>query len=159
MPSVLRQTYKDFSKEATKNHVFITTMTAGNFNAVIANVNTLTAAEDALTLGARQTEEVLASETFPNAAIPTDEDSQRERKWLITYQTSAGNKYKYTIPCAAVRITGIGAHSLLQTGSDMADLTAAEWVAWISAFIAVAIGKDGNGVSAVLSAELVGRNL
>ncbi len=157
MPSVLRQTYKDFSNEATKSHVNITTMTSANFNAVNTNVASFLTAEDALTLGARQTEEIVSNETFVNAALPTDVNSQRERKWLVTYQTTAGNRYKYTIPCAAV--IGAGPANLLLPGSDLADLTKAEWVAWISAFLTIAVGKDGNGAQSVLRAELVGRSL
>jgi len=156
MTSSLRQTYKDYSNESTKSRVNITAITAGNIVAVRANVTTFQTAEDDLTLGARFTTEILSDDITATPALPTDPNSQRERKWLVRYKTSAGNIYHYTIPCAKV---DDGGTPLLRAESDFADLTEAKWVAWVSAFLTIAVGKDGNGASAVLSAELVGRSL
>lgn len=154
--SALEHSYKDYSDENTRNTVRIVTITPANQAAIVSSIGTLTTAEQVLSMGALQNTRIVLSDSHVNLPLPTDLNSQRERKWLVTYKTTAGNEYKYTIPCAAVDDTGT---PLLQANSDMADLTATAWVNWITAFIAVAQGKDGNGVSSVVSAELVGRSL
>jgi len=155
MPSALRDTYKDYSNESTRNEMLLVQITAGNIAATTAAVATLLGAEDALTLGARQRYEIVASIVSPSTALPTDPNSQRERKWLVTAKDTAGFITHYTIPCAAVK-DGTGT-SLLLPGSDLADLANPDWVAWISAYIAIAQSNHGNGINSVLSAQLVGR--
>lgn len=157
MPSALRDTYKDYSNESTRNEVLLVQITSGNIVATLANVATLLSAEDALTLGARQRYEVVATIVSPSVALPTDPNSQRERKWLVTAKDTAGFITHYTIPCAAVK-DGTGT-SLLLAGTDMADLANPDWVAWIAAFITIAQSNHGNGINSVLSAQLVGRSL
>lgn len=154
--SFLEHSWRDYSNEPTRNGVRVTTITPANQAAIVSSIGTLTTAEQVLSLGALQNTRIVLSDSHVNLPLPTDLNSQRERKWLVTYKTSAGNQYKYTIPAAAIDDAGT---PLLQPNSDMADLTATAWVNWITAFLAVAQGKDGSGATSVLSAELVGRSL
>lgn len=157
MTSALHQTYVDFSDEKSTSRIGVTPITAGNIVAVRANVATLQSAENSLTLGARTATKILADDVAIAAALPSDLNAQRERKWLVKYKTTGNNFYHYTIPAAAVH--GATSNPLLLGNTDLADLSQAEWVAWTSAFVAVAIGPDGNGANAVVSAQLVGRAL
>lgn len=153
MPSALRQTYLDYSKETSKNHTNITTITAGNLVTVNTAIDALVLAENSLTLLSRQNREVLASETITNAPRPTDPNAQRERKWKVHYTDTSGFKGTYTIPGAVVIDSGT---PLVKQDTDLADLTTTLWSNWITAFLAVAQSVRGNGVSSVDFAQLIG---
>lgn len=89
--------------------------------------------------------------------LPTDQNMQRERKWLIRYKDNVTfGVYTLEVPCA--KVIGAGALSLLQPASNKADLTRAEWIAFIADFAQVARSEDGNPVT-FLDAVLVGRNI
>jgi len=127
-------------------------ITALTIAAFLAQLGDLRNAQAALTLGTLTSDQWIGDTTQYSAALPTDENAQRERKWRVQYQdTVTFGKYRYEIPIAKV----VG---LLQTNSAKADLSAAAWVTWIAAFEVLVKSPNGNGVN-VLGATLVGRNL
>lgn len=91
------------------------------------------------------------------ASPPSDTTSQRELKWLVEMQDTAGNVSDLTLPTADV----LGA-DLLLPNSDIANWTgsgaAAAWTTYVTAHEALYRNKFGNSVT-ITGIRLVGRNL
>lgn len=105
---------------------------------------------------------VIASQVVQNksqflASPPSDTTSQRELKWLVSMQDTAGNKSTITLPTADVLGT-----DLLVANSDVANWNgtgaAAAWTTWVTAHEALYRNKFGNAVT-VIGIRLVGRNI
>lgn len=143
---------RDYSNEMTTTTVNGVALTSANFDAQTTQWTALRAAIQGLTLGVTA-QQSLSQFAQLSGATPSDPFAQREVKWLVNYHDAVTNK-KYQ--------TEIGTADLgddhLVAGSDMADLTSADWVAFISAFEAFVRAPDNiaNGV-VVDSAYFVGR--
>lgn len=147
------QTYIDFSGEKSTVDFPIRPMTAATIAAVLTELATLGTAIAGLSSGVLVKSIATQDNTNLGGALPTDPNAQRERKWLVRFQDLTTLRYgQVEIPVAEVSST------LLLPGTDQADLSAAEWVAFIGAFETTARSIDGNAVN-VLTAKLVGRNL
>jgi len=105
---------------------------------------------------------VVASQVVQNkskflALPPSDTTSQRELKWLVQMQDTAGNTSDLTLPTADV----LGA-DLLLPNSDIANWTgsgaASAWTTFVTAHEALYRNKFGNAVT-ITGIRLVGRNL
>lgn len=145
-------TYKDYSNEPSVVKGNMGAITALTIAAFLAQFGDLKTAQQALTLGTLVHDSWTGDSTVYSGALPTDLNAQRERKWRVEFEdTTNFTKGRYEIPIA--KVTG-----LLLPNTDQADLSAAAWAAWITAFEAMAKSPDGNGVN-VLGATLVGRNL
>jgi len=108
---------------------------------------------DNLTIGA-VTKQIMGLEIYNTPEIPTNVYAQREEKWLVTYAGNVSGK-QYTLEIAAPDLTGN-----LSGNTDVADLSAADWVAFKTAFEAFAKAPDDDGEGVVLlKARLVGRNI
>lgn len=143
--------YRDYSNEVSNFAVYIPELTAGNFTATGAAVQTLGTATNALSLGQPARSALVAQINTISAASPSDVNAQRERKWLVTYRDTVTNRlYSLEIPCADL------AGGNLQANTDLANLASTEWAAWVTAFEAIALSQDGNPVD-VLRAQHVGR--
>lgn len=142
--------YRDYSKEISTFAVYCAELSAANFAAVGAQLQTLGTATNALSLGQPAKSTLIAQINTISAAAPSDVNAQRERKWLVRYTDDVTNQiYTLEIPCADLA-------GNLAANSDMADPTSTEWAAWITAFEAVAKSWQGNAVS-FLDAQHVGR--
>jgi len=142
----------DYSKEKSGMDFNFGPITALTIAAFLSQFGAFRTATEALSLGNLVSDSWTGDTTTYNVAPPTDENAQRERKWRVRYQDTVNLAiYKIEIPCANI----VGQ---LQAGTDNADLTTAEWVAWIAAFEALAKSPEGNTVN-VLDAIKVGRNL
>lgn len=151
MASELSLSVRDESMEISTQQLEITQITAGNYVAQNALVQTLITATQALILGVFSREAVIA-EVVVSSGTPADPNAQRERKWVVWYTDNVtGDEYRTEIPTADIT----GGHKI--AFQDTADLLNADWVAYRAAFEAVVRSKDGNAVT-VRRAKHVGRN-
>lgn len=128
-------------------------LTAGNIVAQTALHATLAAATEDLTIG-HLAKQSLAQIFVDDPGGSSDPYAQRELKWLVTYQSvTSGKKWSLEIPAPALTDN-------LVPNTDVADITSADWAAWITAFVAVAKAPDDIADAViVLGARLVGRNI
>lgn len=146
-------TITDYSLENSSFGYDAIALTAGNIVAQTALHEALETATEDISSG-HVSKQQLAQVFLDDPGVPISQYAQRELKWLVTYQAvTSGKKFQVEIPAPAL----IGN---LVAGSDYADLTSDDWVAWIAAFVAVAVSPDDPADSViVLTAKLVGRNL
>jgi len=114
----------------------------------------LKAATLALSSGELHKESRAYSVAIVSNDLPTNVDAQREQKWLVTYRATTSEKlFRMEIPCA-IRTAN------LLPASDLADLSATDVAAFVSAFEAFVKSPD-NGTEAVevVSIRSVGRNI
>jgi len=146
-------TQNDFSGEKTVTTVAIGDIDAANFDTEVAKVVALETAIGDITIGAKYRREITL-ESPGLTAFPSDSEAQRELKWLVSYHDNGNvqRKLNTEIGCADV-IDG----TLLIENSDLADLTHADWIAFVTAFEnAVKAPWSGNAVT-VERITLVGR--
>lgn len=143
----------DYSDEKSSFAVTSVTANAGNLAAQQTLAANLIAAVDDLTIG-EITKQEMCLVILDSPAIPTNPYAQREMKWLVSYQAVTSGK-KFSVEIAAPDVTGN-----VVANSDIADLTSADWVAFVTAFEAFVKSPD-NGTEAVIviGARLVGRNI
>jgi hypothetical protein len=141
----------DYSGEPSNVRFHVTPLTAGNFAAVNLDITDLGTALDGVSLNTLAMQRVISGEIFLSRAKPANVDAQREKKWLIRYEDTVTHKlYRNEIPGADL--------ALLDTNSDMADLTLTAWTDFIAAFEAVVVSPDGNTVD-FIDAQYVGKRL
>lgn len=145
-------TYLDASKEKSTAKGNMGPITVGTLAGFLTQFGALKAAMQDLSLGVMIADSWTGDITTYNASAPVDPNAQREMKWRVDYQDTVNfSRHQFEIPVA------LRAGQVIE-GTDLADLTTAEWVAFVSAFETLCKSPDGNGVE-VLGAELVGRNL
>lgn len=92
---------------------------------------------------------VTATTIVDVATLPVDPNAQRERKALVTYRdTVNGKTYRTEIPTFSMVGT--------VAGTDVIDLTQADWANFVSEFEANFVSELGNAIQ-VVSAKHVGR--
>lgn len=145
---------RDFSNETSRTGITTVQLTSGNVVASLASLDSLLATIQAITLGNFERSRVVFREQNEDPGIPTDENAQRERKWLVVYHdTTTGKKFRMEIPTA--KLTGN-----LASGSDLADLGATDIAAFVTAFEAIAKDPDtGLNTVAVDYIKHVGKRL
>lgn len=144
-------TYLDYSEEKSSMQFNIPAVTAVNIAAFLADFGDFRTATNALSRGALIGDSWTGDVTKYSAAPPADEDAQREVKWLVRFEDTVNlSRGTLTIPVA-------DPNGQLLPNSDEADLTTAEWVAWIAAAETLLRSQDGNVIN-ILGAQLVGRN-
>lgn len=148
-------TFNDYSREKSTFSVWSQDLTAANFDAQATARQALETAMLQLVLG------TLNKEGYSSQAIgvntpPASPAAQRENKWLIRYEGfQSGKIFTVELPVADLITAG---HLL--PNSDEADLTDADWTAFISAFNAFVRSPDDPTEAVVfLDAHFVGRNL
>lgn len=144
-------TLLDFSEEKASTQIGIPGYNVLTNAGVITDVGALRAAIDGITLGSIVQENLTWFATKYAAAAPTDQEAQREKKWLVRVQdTVTLAEYRVEIPTAD--LTGVQ----LIPGTDNADLGQPPMDAFVSAFEAVYRSPDGNPAT-VLQVSYVGR--
>lgn len=161
MPGFFSVTYQDYSHEYATVGFPVPTITAANLAGLQADIVTLITAAEAISLGTMRRRQ-LTHEFAGSGAVPTDQEAQREEKWLVGYiDVSAtlaagvnnpmfGKSYTVTIPTAELT-------DHLSTNSDYADLSEPEIDAFVTAFEAFARSPSGGAVN-VQYIKFVGRN-
>jgi len=144
-------TYIDASNEDTTTEVNVGPITALTIVAFLAQFGDFRNATNANTLGNLGADRWTGDATKYNATIPTDENAQRERKFLVNYQdTTTFAPYRVEIGTADLE-------GRMIAGTDFVDLTNTEIATWITAFETLCKSPEGNNVN-VLSIQAVGRN-
>ncbi len=145
-------TYLDYSGETSTTEWDVTQMTAGNLVTVQGDLADLVIAIDGISLATIARERRILENLFLANNKPTSVDAQREKKWLVRYEdTVTHNIYRTEIPGADL--------TLLQTNSDMADLTTAAFGAFIAAFETVVKAPGTQNAVNVLDVEFVGKRI
>jgi len=113
----------------------------------------LASAVENLTIG-HLDQYVLSAILLDTPITPSSVYAQREVKWLVSYMGDTSGK-QFSVEIAAPDLTD----NIVPNG-DIADLTSADWVAFIAAFEAYVRSPDnGTETVTVTGARLVGRNL
>lgn len=163
MTAQLKVAIQDYSREWSDMSLNYPNITPANLAAAETALAAYVTATTPLTLGSFGKRTLPVVIPIPSVP-PTDENAQREDKWLVGYVDTTqfldagntvsnpgyGRNYTHTIPTA----NKVGQ---LQTNSDFANLTTDEWVAWIAMFHANFKSPTG-GTPAVTYAKFVGRN-
>jgi hypothetical protein len=156
-------TIEDYSREKAGMSLNVGPLTAANFTAKRDAIDDLKAVMDNIMIGEIRRTNI--TEVFAESvAAVTDQNAQRERKWLVTYRdntqfldvgntinnTGFGQVYNTEVPCAKL--------SLLAGNSDTLSLTATGVAAWVTAFEAVQNSPTGGNEIEVLTIKHVGRS-
>jgi len=144
---------RDYSNEMSSFGVTSVTGNAGNLAAELALQTALQSAIENLTIG-HLDKAAYKIVTLNTPITPSNVYAQREAKWLVSYMGDVSGKL-FSIEIAAPDLTGN-----VVPNSDVADLTSADWVAFIDAFQDFARSPDnGTETVTVTKAVHVGRNL
>jgi hypothetical protein len=149
MPSELVLSTRDFSDETSTTTYPGVDLTAANFAAQAALMDTLVGAQQDIQVGHVYQDARKASVALI-AGVVASPYAQRELKWLVSMTLSNGKSSTLEVPAPAL--------SFLVPGSDIADLTDATVAAYIAALEAF-VRVDGTLTANVDSIRLVGRNL
>lgn len=152
MASAVSWTIRDYSDEHSNFGVDGTQMTAGNFAAQDALIDTLRGAIAAIIVGNIAKEERVAEIANPANSRPTDPFAQREMKWLVGYSEVTSGE-KHTVAIATPDLANLVA------GTDLANLTDGDVVEdFVTAFEAY-VRVGGTEAVTVDYMRLVGRNI
>jgi len=150
------QTLQDYGTVGSKTGAeksswgaWVSNITAANIVAISGAISTLLTATLGITKGGQAASSVVASSSQSVVNI-TDPLAQRENKWLVRYHDADGVKFTLEIPTADL--------SLLDTGSEFADLTVTEFADFVTAFEAVVKSPDDPTLATTVdSIQFVGR--
>jgi hypothetical protein len=142
--------YYDWDKEVSTVGIRLPELDAGNLAAYTTAINTLGSALDAVTLGWRWKQQIVAGETLFAGAFPA-QAAQRESKWLVKARDNTfGNALSVEIPTANV--------GLLTGNVGTLDITGGVGLALKDALEAIWVNNGENTVT-VHEIKHVGRNL
>lgn len=136
-------TIRDFSRETSNLDIETVDVTAANLVAQTTAFDNFITAVQGVTRGVVARRVHIATDEVVSSAIPTDENSQVEWKWLVRGRdTVNGKAYTRSVPCADP--TG-----RLVTGTDRMsfEVGQTENLAFRTAFEAFARSIDGNTIA------------
>lgn len=157
-------TIEDYDRESSRTAINIGPLTAANFTAKRDAIDDYKAALPGIIMGEVRTTSI--TEKFSeSAAAVTDQQAQRETKWLVTARDVTqffdvgntinnpgfGDLFQVEVPTADLE--------LLSGNDDDLDLTLTAVAAYITAFEAIAHSPTGGNETAVVSIRHVGRSL
>lgn len=147
-------TFIDASEEKTSVRIYFGEITAVSLPGFLTDFGAFRSATEAIVKGSLVGDSWSGDVTKYNNVAPTDQDAQRERKFLVVYQgNTTFSKYRMEIGTADI----IRADVMIP-GTDKVDLEEALIAAWVTAFEQLARTPEGENVT-VLSMNAVGRNL
>lgn len=141
---------RDFDDESSSIGVNWVDLTAANMTAQLALLATLRTALEGILTGTPRKETIVASTLDIAGALPTNEYSQRETKWLVSGVDSSGLGATLEIPTADL--------TALVSGQGGMDITAGVGLALANALNAGWRSRSGNLVT-VTKVTHVGRNI
>lgn len=145
--------FTDYSNEKSGVSVVSANLDAGNFAAQQTLALALSVATGALSL-ADLTKRTMSDILLDSPSVPTNVYAQREIKWLVQYQGNTSGKL-FTLEIPAANLTGN-----LVANTDIADVSSADWLAWIEAFEDIARSPDNDTETVTFrGARVVGRNI
>lgn len=154
-PSSYSMSLRDQTRELASHTFPIATVTAGNYAGLLVLGAAYEAAVDAVVLGIQAKRKIVAFENI-DVAVPSNGNAQVEMAWIVHYHddeeffdapTNAIPNENYGVP-QTIRIAtpDAGTTALRQPNSDLADLTHANWIAFVSAFEGFALSQGGGDV-------------
>lgn len=159
-------TLLDHNGEKSTTSFYTGNITAASLPGTLTQFGALRTAIDGIVLGTIAQETLKVFETKLSNARPSDQNAQRERKWLVVYEDNLpffdnptnlipneGYKKVFTFEIATADIA-----TRLNANSDEADLANAGIAAFKTAFEAISRSPYG-GTTTVLKLIAVGRNL
>lgn len=155
MPSQGSFHFSDYSDEKSTVTFTYEQATAGNFDAIVGHIaGALNALQD-LTLGNINKTTFVAQVNNVDLGPAGTPSAQRELKWLLEFEDNVtGGRFQREVPTADIVAAG-----LLITNSDVADFTAAEWVALKTALDGNVRNNTTGNTATLTGARLVGRNI
>jgi hypothetical protein len=150
MPDLISVSGLDYSYEKTQVGLYITTLTAANFDGQITAAEALQTAIQNVSLIDFEGLSIRHIDAETETDQPASEYAQRENKWLVRYTDNTLNT-KHTLEIGAPDLT-----LTLPDGKTM-DVSGGAGAAFVTAFEANALSPAGNAVTFV-SAVHVGRN-
>ena len=147
--------FRDFGRETSNVKIYNGAITAASLPGFLTAFGAMRAALEAITLGIASQEMWVGDITVLSAAAPTNQEAQREKKWLGRYHDTVTQK-KYTFEVPTADLTAVA----LLPGTDFADLTVTPMSTFKTNFDAFARNPDSDTNAVVLdSMQFVGRNL
>ncbi len=147
-------TFKDFSGEKSTCSFNFDAVTVLNIVQHLVDFGALRASIEAISAGTLVQDSWVGDRTKYAGANPTDENAQRELKFLVMYEDdSTLDVGRMEIPCPDLSIADI-----LLPGTDMVDLAQALVATFVTAFELFARSQNGNTVT-VLGIRVVGRSI
>ncbi len=152
-----RMTYSqnDYGGESTVMTVSIPTITAANFDAQETLAAALETAIELVVIGAKVKRQKII-EDLGAGGFAADTEAQRESKWLISYHDDSFPARKLSVELGCADLID---EDLLVDNTDMADLTDADWVAFVTAFEAFVVAPYTANAVTVDRITFIGRNL
>lgn len=145
---------RDRARQLSTAKIYNGPITALSLPGFLTELGQMRTAIDNITLGIIAQESWVGDLTVISAALPTDENARRERKWLGRYHdTVTSQKYTFEIPTADLTVGMI-------PESDYGDITQGALLAFKTRFDSFARSPDSDANAVVLdSMQHVGRNL
>lgn len=153
--SAYSMTLRDWSRELASLTFPIRTVTAATLPDILTDGGAFEAAVDAVTLGVQAKQKLIAFENV-DVSVPASSVAQRELAWVVHYHdneeyfdapTNSIYNENYGKPeTLRIPTADVSDAALMQPNSDLADLTEARWVAFVTAFQDLALSKGGGDV-------------
>lgn len=151
-------TYRDAGNEKGTCRFYGPELDDTTFIASVALWNTLLSKMDAITLGAR-TRDVYNDESIYTTAQPTN-GAARETRLLVTFRDTVNGKIMHTSIPTLDPTTGVVLYVINESAKDVVRLDAPTPMAeFIAAFNAFAVNPETGNAVAVVSVDVVGRNI
>ncbi len=152
-----RMTYSqnDYGGESTVMTVNVPAINAANFDAQETLHAALETAIELVSIGAKVKRQKII-EDLGAGGYATDTEAQRESKWLISYHDDSFPARKLSVELGCADLID---PDLLVVNTDMADLTDADWVAFVTAFEAAVVAPYTANAVTIDRITFVGRNL
>lgn len=149
--SFLEEQYADYGNEKARFKLPVATLTAANYVAKKALIDTLVTSITAVVIGNLNQETIIIDRVAVVAGAATSNLAQRENKWLCRYH-DATNAKKYRAELPTADLSQLAAHS------EFLDLSGGVGAALKAAFEAIVVSPFDDGHAVVLdSVQFVGR--
>lgn len=149
--------WHDYDGEPARTTFNTVEITAANLDAQATLLTTLRTALNALLLASVE-QAVITDNIWDNVVPVTDPFAQREIKWVVIVQDTAGNKYKSNeFPMADLSLLENNSKYLIKSGNVVVTASAAAVTAFKDAFEAVAVSNTGLALT-IWDMYQVGRN-
>lgn len=151
-------TLKDYDGERSGTRFNTVEITAANIDAQVAAFGTLRVALEAIMYQGWYAGAIV-DEVYSAAPVVTDQNSQREIKWVFNVEDIQGNIYKANeIPCAKLDILENASKYIYKNKTVAVTTAAAAVQAVVDAYEAFAKDKFGNAL-VVVDIYQAGRNI
>jgi len=150
MPSKVTVNWLDYSGESSRSSVYVPTVNAGNFDAIVALATLVGTTFETLSDCTRKNTQLEMIQDAANDAVPSDVFAQREIGFSVQYMDATTGRKETT------RIPG-PVDDLIPEGTDVLPLANLAFAALIADIEANCVSRDGNAIT-VTRGVFTGRN-